>query len=65
MKVSQTSQFKKDIEKQQRRETDLSKLKSPIDVLLSRVDLPPNIKTMHSSEIGAESETATSSQIGC
>ena len=44
MKVSQTSQFKKDIKKQQKREKDLSKLKSAIDILLSGQDLPPKCK---------------------
>jgi len=44
MKVSQTSQFKKDIKKQQKRGKDLSKLKSAIDILLSGQDLPPKYK---------------------
>ena len=44
MKVSQTSQFKKDIRKQQKRGKDLSKLKSAIDILLSGQDLPPKYK---------------------
>ena len=44
MKVSQTSQFKKDIIKQQKRGKDLSKLKSAIDILLSGQDLPPKCK---------------------
>ncbi len=42
MKVSQTSQFKKDIKKQQKRGKDLSKLKTAIEILLSGEDLPQN-----------------------
>jgi mRNA interferase YafQ len=44
MKVSQTSQFKKDVKKQQKRGKDLSKLKSAIGILLSGQDLPSKYK---------------------
>jgi len=44
MKVGQTSQFKKDIKKQQKRGKDLFKLKSAIDILLSGQELPPKYK---------------------
>jgi len=44
MKVSQTSQFKKDIKKQQKRGKDLSKLKSAIGILFSGQALPPKYK---------------------
>jgi len=44
MKVSQTSQLKKDIKKQQKRGKDPSKLKLAIGTLLSGQDLPPKYK---------------------
>ncbi|HEY5747222.1 MAG TPA: type II toxin-antitoxin system YafQ family toxin [Chryseolinea sp.] len=41
MKVSQTSQFKKDIKRQKKRGKDLSKIKSVIDLLISGQSLLP------------------------
>lgn len=41
MKVSQTTQFKKDIQRQQKRGKDLDKLKAVIDLLVSSQPLPP------------------------
>lgn len=40
MKVSQTSQFKKDIKRQKKRGKDLAKIKSAIDLLLAGETLP-------------------------
>lgn len=40
MRISQTSQFKKDIKKQQKRGKDLSKIKVLIELLLSGAALP-------------------------
>jgi len=44
MKVSQTSQFKKDIKRQQKRGKDLTKIKKVIDMLLSGTVLPPKYR---------------------
>lgn len=41
MRISQTSQFKKDIKKQIKRGKDLEKIKFVIEILLSGKDLPP------------------------
>jgi mRNA interferase YafQ len=40
MRISQTSQFKKDIKKQQKRGKDLSKIKVLIELLLAEAALP-------------------------
>ena len=44
MTVSQTSQFKKDVKRQQKRGKDLSKLKGLIEILLSGKQLPREFK---------------------
>ncbi len=41
MKVSQTTQFKKDVQRQQKRGKDLTKLREVIDLLVSSQPLPP------------------------
>lgn len=41
MKVTQTSQFKKDVKRQEKRGKDLQKLKDVIGMLLSGEALPP------------------------
>lgn len=41
MKVSQTTQFKKDIQRQQKRGKDLGKLKAVINLLAASQPLPP------------------------
>jgi mRNA interferase YafQ len=41
MRLSQTSQFKKDIKRLQKRGKDLTKIKAVIDVLLARQPLSP------------------------
>lgn len=50
MTVSQTSQFKKDVERQQKRGKELSKLKGLIEILLSGKQLPPVSK--HRAMVG-------------
>ena len=41
MKITQTTQFKKDIKKQEKRGKDFQKLKSVIDILIRHETLPP------------------------
>jgi len=41
MRLTQTSQFKKDIERIQKRGKDLNKMKAVIDLLLGDLPLPP------------------------
>lgn len=41
MRLSQTSQFKKDIKRLQKRGKDLGKLKSVINLLIAKQPLPP------------------------
>ena len=41
MKVSQTTQFKKDVQRQQKRGKDLTKLREVIDLHVSSEPLPP------------------------
>ena len=44
MRLSQTTQFKKDIKKMQKRGKDLAKLKSIVELLLAKQALPPKNK---------------------
>ena len=44
MKVSQTSQFKKDIKKQIKRGKDLNKIKAAIELLAEEKQLPPSYR---------------------
>lgn len=44
MRISQTSQFKKDIKKQIKRGKNLDKIKGVIDLLLSGESMPPKFK---------------------
>lgn len=44
MRVSQTSQFKKDIKKQKKRGKDLAKLQAVIDLLVDGSPLPPTYR---------------------
>ena len=44
MKVSQTSQFKKDIKKQIKRGKDLNKIKAVIELLAEEKQLPPSYR---------------------
>lgn len=41
MRVSQTTQFKKDIKRQRHRGKDLNKIKAAIELLLAKRPLPP------------------------
>jgi mRNA interferase YafQ len=41
MRLAQTSQFKKDIKRLQKRGKDLAKIKTVIDLLLAEIPLPP------------------------
>lgn len=44
MKLSQTSQFKKDLKKQIKRGKDLEKMSEVVDLLLEGNELPPQFK---------------------
>lgn len=44
MRISQTSQFKKDIKKQIKRGKNIDKIKGVIDLLLSGESMPPKFK---------------------